>query len=279
MKLYVLAILVRVGIAGAAELDAVLFENKTYAGSNCREQGGPTYYVIMVAITNPSATTSLRVTYLYYNSSSGTYGDGGKVCDVKPAMRESCEFKVYTVTGGQNKSEEIPFKVIGDFGTSETYERELGITVNHYIGAFEQSVIDKLAIARGEYERVYQRYGSCYNISRYELLDAEYKLSICDISGALKRANDAITKIHQDEGFANATCSGAQPQQNGSQPPPPPIDQNQTSQNETPANQTPPTSEDNLTGITSAIAKGCMSFFILTVLLVIAVWSERKTSA
>jgi len=287
MKWHVLAILFVMGLAGAAELDAIIIDNTPLAGPNCRERGGPNFYEVEVAILNPSTATSMRITYMYYNSSSGEFEDGGKVCDIGVGMRTSCQFKVYTITGGQNKTDTIPFKVTGDFGNTK-YEKELEVIINHYPSAYEQNVMEKIKIARDDYNRVIQKYTGCYNLSGLELMqnayseigDAEDKLSICDMQGAQSFSNDAINTIREADRYTRpVSCNVTPPQENNTPPQPPPSNQTNQTENETPPIPNPPlpNATANVTDITSALMKGCMPFAILITLLVIAVWSERKS--
>ncbi|MEM3555777.1 MAG: hypothetical protein QXF56_03620 [Candidatus Micrarchaeia archaeon] len=273
-------------LAFAAELDAVLTDETPLAGTNCRERGGATYYEVAVAIQNPSSTSSLRVTYEYYNSSSGSYEYGGKVCDVKAGMREACVFKVYTITGGKNGTERIPFNITGEFGEFRTrVSKVLEVTVNHYTSAYEENVMRKIAEARERYSRVYEKYSGCYDTSGLVLLqqaqslieEARNQLTICNLQGANALAVNATSKVLEAESYLGK-C-GETPEENTT----PPVEENQTPVvNETSQpkeNQTQPevkvneTVEKNVTDVTSALMKACIPFFILLMLFCVAVVS------
>ena len=281
---WLLVFLLAVNLAVAVELDAVLVDETPRAGPNCRERGGATYYEVAVGIQNPSATDSLRVMYQYYNSSSKSYEEGGKVCDVKPGMSEACIFKVYTITGGQNGTDRIPFNITGEFGEFRTrIYKQLEITVNHYTSAYEENVMRKIAEARAEYSRVYQKYSSCYEMSGLVLLqqaqrqieEARSQLVICNLQTANALANNATNRIREVENQLGE-C-GEQPPSNIT----PPVEENQTPVvNETPEqpqNQTPPqvetnkSVEQNVSDITTQLMKACVPFFILLMVLGAAV--------
>ncbi|NYZ79168.1 hypothetical protein H0N99_03385 [Candidatus Micrarchaeota archaeon] len=300
MKFCILAVLLVSGVVCAADLTATITGDSRFAGPNCRIQGDPNYYDVGAIVINPSSDKTLGVSYLYYNASSGGFEDGGKVCNVGAGLRQLCNFRVYTISGGKNGTDEISFKVVGWVGDicgngrycagAVEYDTVLSVTVNHTISMYEQNVLDKLNTARSEYNRVSAQYGgSCYNQSGHdllqnassEILDASSKLSICDTRDALNTANDAINKIHAAEGYTQPSSCQAPPVENKSnqtQLPPPqnnttwtPPKQNQTlnqTQNNTPA--------ENLTNITSTLLKGCIPFCVLIALLLAAVWSDRN---
>lgn len=277
--------LLLLGFVAAAELDAVLTDQTPLSGPNCRERGGPNFYDVLVAIQNPSSTDSLRVTYMFYNSSSNSYEYGGKVCDVKPGMREACSFRIYTITGGQNGTSRIPFNITGEFGEFRTrVYKLLEITVNHYPSAYEENVMKRIAEARSEYSRVSSEYSGCYDPSGLVLLqqaqgdieEAKNQLAICNIQQANVLAINATSKLHDAESMLGP-CNET-PETNFTQPP---------SENQTPAppgeetpqppNQTQPqvtpnkTVEENLTDMTALLLKGCVPFLILLALFVFAV--------
>jgi len=312
LKFGMLVFLMATGMAVAAEtleMNAILIDDKPLAGPNCRMQGGPTSYVIDVSVANPSADNSLRVGYMYYNSSLGDYVDGGKICDVKPSLREICTVTIYTITGGKNGTEQFPFKLSGTYDTESycggpfcsakiSYAKEFNIPVNHYTGVYEENVVKKINSARTEYDTAVQRYTGCSNASVLDLLQTAYseilvaqeKLTICDMAKAQNMTNDAILKIREVESYPKAgVCGGNPPQQNNTGNTSVPSDDNVTQDNETTdqpqfnltnnTNITGPAGTDNISNVTLAIAKGCMPFFILTGILVAAVWSERRTSA
>ncbi len=307
MRYSVLAVLLLMGVAYAADLSVAIIDSSECSSPlhnsviNCLAQGGPNHCNVIVTITNPSSNKSLRVSYLYYNSSSGQLEDGGKVCDIGAGLRGSCTFAIKTITGGKNGTDAMPFKIVGWVGEvcgngeycagSKEYDATLNVVVNHSTGGFEQNVLSKVDTARSEYARVSAQYTSdCYNMTGFyllqnassETLEASNKLSICDIRDALNLTNDAINKIHQADGNAKlASCAITPPVQNNSQPPQPPPENNTTQvpQNETlneTQNETSNTSTGNMTNITSALVKGCIPFYMLAALLVAAVWSERK---
>jgi hypothetical protein len=304
MRGSVLVVLFMAGMVGAAELTASLVDIKPLGGSNCRIQNGPvyygsTYYDVSAIVENPSTNRSLRVSYMYYNSSSGEFEDGGKVCDVAMNAKQNCRFRVYTITGGKNATDVIPFKIIGWVGElcgensycvgSQEYETVLNVTVSHYTSIYEQNVLDKLNIANSEYERVSAQYtGDCYNTSGMSVLqnassemqNASYLLVVCDMHDSLYLANDAINKIREAERYAKPVCNATPPKQNNSQPPPPPPENNTTeippneTLNQTLSNVTNNT--QNITDITSTLMKGCVPSYILATLLLAAVWSGRR---
>jgi len=288
MRRCILAILLMMGIAEAAYvLDAILTDTGPFAGPNCRERGGANFYDVSVAVTNPSADTTMRVSYMYYNSSSGEYENGGKACDVRPGMTEPCNLKIYTVTGGRNATDVIPFRITGQVGEFATkYEKELQVTIDHYTGSYEQNMLERIETARSEYGRVIQIYTGCYNASglalmnnaNSEIAEAESKLLICDLSATQNLTSDAINKIREAEGYLKpVSCDGSPPAGNNT-PPELPQQNNTPPANETPPeNGTPAASkiEENVTDITTALMKGCMPFAVLLSLLVIAVWSDR----
>lgn len=306
MKCGMLAVLLMMGMAGAVQLNATVSTNTPLAGTNCRLQGGPTYYNIDVSIQNPSHSKTMSISYSYYNSSSDQFEDNGRICDVGIGVTQTCTFKVYTVTGGKNGTDAFPFKIVGWVGDicgdtycagAEEYDALLSVTINHYTSVYEQNVLDKLNTAMNEYNTTSAKYaGNCYNTSGLSILQNAYSeisnaramISVCDLTDALNTENDAINQIRQAEGYTQPTsCTVTPPPENktnSSQLPPPKnkttvtppnnnsnVNLNQT-QNSTPSTQ-------NLTGLTSALVKGCIPFFVLAAVLVAAVWSERRINA
>jgi hypothetical protein len=302
---YILAVLLMVGVVSAADLTATLVGTSLFNISNCRMQGDANRFTVDVGIQNPSSTKFMRVTYLYYNSSSGQLEDGGKACDVGARMRQTCTFTLYTITGGKNATDVIPFKIVGWVGDicgngeycagSMEYDTTLEVTVGHYTNINEQTILDKLSTARSEYTRVSAQYtGNCYNRSGYDVLQfasteiqrASDMLTICNIHDSLYAVNDAINRIRQAEGYAKPASCGAPPGNNNSQnnqSAPPENNNTEVPQNESfnqtyneTGNNTPGT--ENVTNITSALIKGCIPFCILASVLLFAVWSERKNN-
>ncbi|MCX6775838.1 MAG: hypothetical protein NT130_03260 [Candidatus Micrarchaeota archaeon] len=311
LKICIFAFLLIIDLVNATEfyeLNAILVDNKTLYGPNCRIQGGPTSYQVDVLVVNPSPNATLKVTYMYYNLSSGGYEDGGKICDVMRGASQSCTLTIYTPTGGKNGSDQIPFKLSGTFGVESycggpfcegrvVYEKELNVTVNHYTSLYEESVITKIDIAMKEYGPVFQEYTNCPNANASalaelqdassELLSASNDLTICNIQQAYNLTTDAIVKIREvNSSYTQELCIPPPPQNdtNNTQLP---SDHNTTQNNETnetpviqpPVNSqpSPPSSTDNISQVVLSLAKGCMPFSILMAMFVIAVWSERKS--
>jgi len=314
LKICIFAFLLIIGLVSATEfyeLNAILVDNKPLYGPNCRMQGGPTSYQVDVLVVNPSPNATLKVTYMYYNLSSGEYEDGGKICDVMRGVSQSCTLTIYTPTGGKNGSDQIPFKLSGTFGVESycggpfcegrvVYEKELSATVNHYTSIYEESVVTKIDTAKKEYDQVSQEYANCPNANASalaelqdvssELLSASNDLTICNIHDAYNLTTDAIVKIREvNSSYTQELCI----------PPPPPPPQNDTNNthlpsdnnvtqnnetNETPVIQppvnshpSPPSSTDNISQVVLSLAKGCMPFSILMAIFVLAVWSGRKS--
>jgi hypothetical protein len=302
MKYCALAVLLVMGMAFADNLNVLVGVTAPLVGPNCRGQGGPNYYDVDAIVTNPSAVKTIRITYLYYNASSGGLEDGGKACDVMAGGRLNCKFRIYTISGGKNGTDAIPFKVIGWVGElcgngqycagSQEYDVMLNVTVNHYTSLFEENVMSKLAIAAKNYAVVGVNYtGDCYNKSGLDILQSassemvvsSSQLSVCDIVDALNMANDAINKVGQAAGYTKPVCVKNQTMQNESNTTPlqPPKKNNtQTTPNES-VNGTGNNASSNqsLADMTSALAKGCIPFCILVALLVVAVWSEKRVNA
>jgi len=310
MKICILAFLIIAGVAGAVdvkELNALIVNSESLAGPNCRMQGGPTSYVVDVSIQNPSPDNALRITYMYYNSSLGDYVDGGKICDVKPSLREICKVNVYTITGGKNATEQIPFNLTGTYDTESycggpfcsartMYMKAFNVTITHYTGFYEENVMKKIDSAKKEYDNASQMYNGCYNASALDLLQGAYseiseardELEICNMAKAQNMTNDAILKIREFESYQKLeSCGNNTTQQNNTQNTSETGDHNVTPQNDTlepnplvnPPQPTNPPGTDNISNVTMSIAKGCMPFFILVGVLVAAVWSERSKSS
>ncbi|MCX6776934.1 MAG: hypothetical protein NTY73_03130 [Candidatus Micrarchaeota archaeon] len=312
MKICIFAFLLIVGLVSATEfyeLNAILVDNKPLSGPNCKTDGIQTSYHVDVLVVNPSPNATLKVTYTYYNLSSGEYEDGGKICDVMPRLSNSCTLTIYTPTGGKNGSDQIPFKLSGTLGTESycggpfcegraLYEKELSVTVNHYTSLYEDNVMNNIDTAMKEYGPVFQEYTNCPNANASvlaelqdvssELLNASNDLTICNIHDAYNLTTDAIVKIREaGSSYAPELCAPPPPPQNNTNNTHLPSDNNITENNETnetpviqpPVNsQPPPSSTDNTSQMILSLAKGCMPFSILMAMLVIAVWSERKRS-
>jgi len=308
LKTCIFAFLLIIGLAGATEfyeLHAMLSDDRAYyAGPNCKMQGGPTSYQVDIQVENPSQNATLKVTYTYYNLSSGEYEDGGKVCDVMRGVTQSCTLTIYTPTGGKNGSDQIPFKLSGTFGVESycggpfcegraVYEKELSVTVHHYASIYEQSVVTKMDTARKEYDQLSRDYADCRDASLLaelqsissELLNASNSLTICNMQQAYNLTSDVILRIR---GFGVSypleVCTPL-PQNNTNNTQLPPanntVEDNET--NETTvippqenSTQQPPSSNDSISQLALSIVKGCVPFSILMALFVLAAWSERR---
>lgn len=310
MKCGMLTVLLMMSIACADPMTAMLSNNATLVGTNCRLQGGSTFYNVNVVIQNPSRTKIMSISYSYYNATSGLFEDGGRVCDVGIYTAQTCTFKVYTISGGINGTDMISFKLVGWVGDlcgentycagSTEYDTVLSVMVNHYTGMYEQNIINKINAAMREYHAVSAQYNvSCYNESglallqsaSYEISNASAMLSICDLVDALNTTNDAVNRIRQAQGYAKPTsCNTTTPQNNtNSTPVQPPqnnttVNQNNTNKENNTSNVKPNQTQNNqplqnLTNISSALVKGCIPFYILAAVLLTAVWSERRLNA
>jgi len=201
-KVIFVALLLLLSIAKAQELEVSLGE-ETFAGPNCRSDGQPNSFEFQITITNPSQN-ALNVFYEWYNSSSGEFVSGGKICDVIPGSinLQPCKVTLYSVLGGTNGTNDMSFNVIGT-DVIDTWRKTLTVTLNHYPGAIELNAMNRIDLANNRLLEVNSTLATCYDSNAEELLnsasselrDAIPYLKICNIAKTLDLANDALNKI------------------------------------------------------------------------------------
>jgi hypothetical protein len=205
-KFGLIVLLFIVSFVGAQELQAMIFGEARAAGSNCL-QGSmgaePNHFDFGVTVTNPSEK-SLSVSYEWYNSSSGTFVSGGKICDVIAGinMTAQCVVRIYSVFGGINGTDSVTFNVIGN-DSKNIWTRSLAVTIEHYRGTFEQNAINKTNVANKERAETTTMLATCYsqdaeallNEASSELMGVDQFLKACNIAKVLNLTNEVISKI------------------------------------------------------------------------------------
>jgi hypothetical protein len=213
-KFVFIVLLLIMSLAWAAELQ-VFMTKSADAGINCRAGNQPNSFEFPIRISNPSQK-SLTVSYEWYNDTSGAFIDMGKICDIVAGVGQSsampaCIVTLYSVFGGVSGTDSVSFTVIGTDGNN-TWKKTMAITLEHYVGTYEQDAINRINLTIKEYLEASSMLSNCYhadaetllsNVS-LQLIDAYSHLRSCDITTTLSLTNDALNKVRKAKADINA---------------------------------------------------------------------------
>jgi hypothetical protein len=195
--------------ADERELMATMVSSPSFEVSNCAFTSGPVRVPVTFFIEN-GLDQLLGVNYSYFDNSTGTWKEAGKMCNIPPNEQTQCGGNISFTLGGSGNgtftSDMVRLTATSDAFPGDTFVKTFKLTVRHYVGEREGSLlvqmdgqVTALEAARSQCENTTACCGpqltAGLDSADALLSGAADSLRECDFSGMLSKLQNAESVI------------------------------------------------------------------------------------